>query len=152
MKRVTVNLSDSDYLILKRLSSLNGTSMSKIVGELVQTVTPILAQMVENIESIQKAEDGLKDKLRISAEQAHEQLSHVQQDAMRIFSQYSADMAKQIDFIVEQEKAAAREMDGEAGAAPSSARAAASSDAERDVQPPYNNMGVRSKRVQGGKV
>ena len=156
-KRLTVNLPEQDYEILSRLSDLNGSSMSSIVAELVGVVTPILAQMVVNFETVSRASDKLKEQLRASTESAYEEIMALQERAVAAHAAYSADFAKQIDFLVEQDR---KKESVEAtktvpagnviGASTLSDFGGAETSKSGGV-PPYNNMGVRSWKRRGVK-
>ena len=156
-KRLTVNLPEQDYEILSRLSDLNGSSMSSIVAELVGVVTPILAQMVVNFETVSRASDKLKEQLRASTENAYEEIMALQERAVAAHAAYSADFAKQIDFLVEQDR---KKESVEAtktvpvgnviGASTLSDFGGAETSKSGSV-PPYNNMGVRSGKSRGVK-
>lgn len=104
MKRITVNMPDSDYKVVHRLSELNGVSMSSILAELVGVVTPILAQMVSNMEMINKASDELKAQLRESTQNAYDEIMALQDKAFALQTAYSADMARQLDLIIDRQK------------------------------------------------
>jgi ABC-type transporter Mla subunit MlaD len=75
--RLTVILEHEDYSIIKRLSGLNGSSMSKTVSELVATVTPALLRVAETLEKIEQAkkdigtaQENVFDGLKSSADDA----------------------------------------------------------------------------------
>lgn len=52
--RITITLYPQEYSILKRLSGLNGSPMSRIVSEFVSLVAPVLRQIADNLEKIQE--------------------------------------------------------------------------------------------------
>lgn len=88
-KRITITLSEDDYLVLKKLSDLGGDSMSKIVSELVRTVSPILGQMVENLETVAEADEILKKNLRNSADVALKKLDALFMQSREVYAEFS---------------------------------------------------------------
>jgi len=52
--RITITLYTQEYSILKRLSGLNGSPMSRTVSEFVSLVAPVLRQIADNLEKIQE--------------------------------------------------------------------------------------------------
>jgi uncharacterized protein (DUF1778 family) len=54
--RITITLDPDDYAVIKRLAALQGGTMSRIVKELVQTVTPSLARVADVLEHASGAE------------------------------------------------------------------------------------------------
>lgn len=89
-KRIQVSLTETDYLILKRLSCLNGTPMSKIVGELVEMVTPSLGMVADNIEILKNGEQEVRDRfaesVNLGVEKLEGLLAEAQQESDEIFS------------------------------------------------------------------
>ena len=93
-KRITISLSESDYDILKRLSRLQGAPMSRIVSELVETVTPVLSQMVVNFERLQAADEFVKERLRASAERAYSEAQELAEKAYSVHDMVSQGVAE----------------------------------------------------------
>lgn len=91
-RRITVSLSESDYNVLKRLSELQGEAMSKIVSGLVETVTPVLSQMVDNFERLQAADEFVREQLRISAEKAYSNAQELAEQANQAHGVFSKDV------------------------------------------------------------
>lgn len=91
-KRITISLSEADYNVLKRLSKLQGGTMSKIVSELVETVAPVLSQMVVNFERVQAADGFVKEQLRASAERAFDEAQGLAEKAGYVHGVFSKDL------------------------------------------------------------
>lgn len=141
--RVNVTLEQSDYDVLKRLSELSGTSMSKQIAELVQTVVPVLSQMADNFEKLKQADETIKNRLRISADNGLKQAELIQQKALELHSEFSNDFQAALNDVI-------TAMDGVA----TDTKEAADRRQFRgggNTEPPYSNTGVRSKGVRGVK-
>lgn len=87
--RVSVTLSPEDYEILRRLSELNGESMSSIIGELVQAVSPALGRVVDVVEVAQGAKPEVLEQLRRVAEDSERVMSPILQAGMEGFQQFA---------------------------------------------------------------
>lgn len=87
--RVSVTLSPEDYEVLRRLSELNGESMSSIVGELVQTVSPALSRVIEVIEAAQGAKPEVMEQLRRVAEDSERVMSPLLQAGVEGFESFA---------------------------------------------------------------
>lgn len=88
-KRITITLSEDDYIVLKRLSDLGGDSMSQIVSGLVKTVAPVLGQMADNLETVIQADDLLKANLRKSADVALQKLEGLFEQTQGVYAEFS---------------------------------------------------------------
>lgn len=141
--RVNVTLEQNDYDVLKRLSELSGTSMSRQIAELVETVIPVLVQMADNFEKLKLADEAIKSRLRKSADDGLRIAEKMQQDALNFHSEFSDEFRAVLDGViglVGGEEIAGNERAG-------GSRRVVSCDS----RPPYNNMGVRSSRDKGGQ-
>lgn len=141
--RVNVTLEQSDYDVLKRLSELSGTSMSKQIGELVRTVIPVLVQMADNFEKLKLADEVIKDRLRKSADDGLRIAEKMQQEALDFHSEFSGELQSVLDGVIDLVRGEGIAGDEQAGGG----RRVVSGDS----RPPYNNMGVRSRSGKGGK-
>lgn len=141
--RVNVTLEQSDYDILKRLSELSGTSMSKQIAELVQTVVPVLSQMADNFEKLKQADEAIKNRLRVSADNGLKQAELLQQQAFEFHSDFSSDFQAALDDVIKAAESVGS--DTKRAADRRQVRGVA------DTKPPSSNTGVRSKKVRGVK-
>ncbi len=64
IRRVTVNLRDSDYRRLRRLSKANGQSISRNIAELVEIVSPSLDRVAGVLEVAATAQEETLVKFR----------------------------------------------------------------------------------------
>lgn len=141
--RVNVTLEQEDYDVLKRLSELSGTSMSKQIAELVQTVVPVLSQMADNFEKLKQADETIKNRLRISADNGLKQAELIQQKAFELHSEFSNDFQAALNDVIKASESVGSDTKGAADR-----RTFRGDD---DTKPPYSNTGVRSKGVRGVK-
>jgi len=72
--RVKVTLSDETYETIRRLSDLNGKSMSMIVGELIEAVSPGMASTLALLEAADDASDETKIAMIEAMDQIQEEL------------------------------------------------------------------------------
>ena len=72
--RITVTLTEQQHLVLSSLSHLQKTSMSSIVGELIETTLPVLERLVHVLDNAASAPKHVLDELRKSAELAESDL------------------------------------------------------------------------------
>ena len=61
--RINITLKQADYEVIKRLSELTGSSMSKTINEYLDLIVPTLERVVENLELIQKSDENFKRSL-----------------------------------------------------------------------------------------
>lgn len=73
--RILVTLEPEQYKVLKELSELNNTPMSRIVREYLDIVIDPLAQTVENLKIMKSSEQMIKDELRKIADLANDEMS-----------------------------------------------------------------------------
>lgn len=70
--RITVTLTQEDYLVLSELSKVNGQSMSAIISDLVSTVTPVMARVVAASRVFERSQDEAKDRVRVMFDDAEQ--------------------------------------------------------------------------------
>lgn len=85
--RISIMFEPETLAVLRRLSAIQGQSVSAIVGELVQTWAPVLAQLADVLEGAVAAEAEVKQNLARLAEEQERELLPVLDGA---FSQYGA--------------------------------------------------------------
>lgn len=61
--RINITLKQADYDVIKRLSELTGTSMSKTILEYLEVIIPTLERVADNLEIIQKSDEKFKSGL-----------------------------------------------------------------------------------------
>lgn len=83
-KRVSVTLSEEQARTIERLAKVNGQSQSRIVGELVEAVEPVLKRVASLCEFAAKAKGETATKLRGSMEEAQAELEPMLLKAMRL--------------------------------------------------------------------
>lgn len=73
--RISVMFEPETFEVLRRLSAVQGHSISYIIRDLVQTWTPVLGQLADVLEGAVAAEDEVKSNLsRLADEQERELL------------------------------------------------------------------------------
>lgn len=80
--RITITLDQHRYELLRRMAGYQGTSMSAIVGELVDTIAPVLERVCVAIESARKAQDSVRSNLARVAEESEAALLPMLEQAM----------------------------------------------------------------------
>lgn len=83
--RISIMFEPETLEVLRRLSGLQGQSVSAIVRDLVQTWTPVLAQLADVLEGAAAAEVEVKQNLARLAEEQERELMPVFEGA---FAQY----------------------------------------------------------------
>ena len=61
--RVKVTLSPETFATIEALADLGGTSMSKVIGELVESVAPMLTRQAAFMQAASEADQATKEKL-----------------------------------------------------------------------------------------
>lgn len=61
--RINVTMEYHDYEVIKRLSELTGSSMSKTINEYLGLIVPTLERVVENLELIEQSDAEFKKSL-----------------------------------------------------------------------------------------
>lgn len=80
--RLNLTLEPQRYELLKRLAEQQGTSMSAIVVELLDTVAPVLERVCVAVENARKAQESVKLNLVKTAEEAEASLAPMLAEAM----------------------------------------------------------------------
>lgn len=79
--RITITLEPQEYAILKRLSGLNGVPMARTISELVSLVAPVLAQIADNLKTVQDSEENVRANLLRSIEKLNGRANELQREA-----------------------------------------------------------------------
>ena len=74
--RIQVTLNENTYATIKRLAKLQGQSMSKVVGDVMESIHPPLMRTVALIDAANDAPDKVKTDLVRAAETLEKELSH----------------------------------------------------------------------------
>jgi len=90
--RHSITFEPADYDVLRRMAALEGSSVSKIVSELVGAVTPALSRAVDVMEAAARAHEDVHESLRRSAEEAEGPLLDVMQTSLDEFEAVMAQM------------------------------------------------------------
>lgn len=72
--RITITLEPQRHELLRRLAEYQGVSMSHIVAELVESVSPVLERVCVAIENARKAQSGVRENLVRVAEESEKAL------------------------------------------------------------------------------
>lgn len=129
--RITITLEPDQHDVLRRLAYLQRTSMSKIVTEFLGEVTPILANVANALEAVQRASSDARAKFVRTAEVAEEELRPLAEFVRNQFDMFAAEIGR-----IEQEATphtAAEEATGARGAR--ATRAHGASDASEGKGP-----------------
>lgn len=133
--RLTITLEPQLGAYLRKLSELTGNSQSRLIGELLEDVEPVLVKMIKLLQAAQSASDQVRGRIRSDLEAAH----------LRIEEQLGFPLTDPEDellpgpLLVDVEKVARRRRKQPAGAAVPTRAAALPS-----TETPLSNRGVRS--------
>lgn len=122
--RLTVTLEPHTYAVLTELAELQGRPKSKVITELLESVTPILERTCYVLKIAQRATSGVNDDIRESMERSEAKLKAMMDEAMG-----------QLDIFAETFSEGADEGIGEG-------RSNRHDVAEPDTLPPHSNTGV----------
>lgn len=89
--RVQVSLKPHEYQLLRRLSDLQGRSMSAIVAEIWETVHPVMERVAVVLDAAKKAQLESTSGLRKSAERAEQEIVPLLAQAIDQFDIFLAD-------------------------------------------------------------
>lgn len=90
--RVPVMLTPHQHDVLTRLAKTQGTSISKILGEIVESVMPPLERALVLAEAAQRASSAVRERLLESAEQAEQALMPIMAQGIATLEAMEADM------------------------------------------------------------
>jgi hypothetical protein len=77
--RITITLEPHRHELLRRLAEYQGVSMSAIVADLVESVSPVLERVCVAIESARKAQEGVRENLvRVAEESERALMPHLE--------------------------------------------------------------------------
>lgn len=99
--RITITTSEPVYETISRMAKLQGTSKSKVVNDLLESVHPPLMRTIALLEAAQDAPKQVRDGLRDSAD--------------RLEMELTGDLGKslsQLDWLINKTKEKAREVGG----------------------------------------
>ncbi len=80
--RINVTVSPEQYILLSRLSRVQGRSRSAVLLDLFETVTPVLERVCVVAEAAERAQFQAKEGLQAAAERAEAALSPMLAEAM----------------------------------------------------------------------
>ena len=92
--RITITLEPDQHDVLRRLSGLQGGSMSRIVSDLLAEVTPVLERVCESLELAKRAQAGVRANLRRVAEEAEEDLKPLAEMARNQFDLFALELER----------------------------------------------------------
>lgn len=72
--RITVTLEPEHHEVLRRLTALQGGSMSGVISDLIGEIAPVLGRLCASLELAKQAQDGVKVNLRRVAEEAEQDM------------------------------------------------------------------------------
>jgi len=92
--RITITLEPENYAVLQRMAKAQGSSMARIVTELVSEVSPMLERVAVSLEAAAKAQQGMKASIRRAAEQAEQDMRPLMETALSQFDFFAAEMER----------------------------------------------------------
>lgn len=95
--RITITLEPEHYALLRRLSALNGESMSSIVGELVESVAPTLSRVADVLEHAATVQGDAMGELRRIAEEAERQFTPLMTEGEAFFDRVMTETEAALD-------------------------------------------------------
>jgi hypothetical protein len=94
--RITITLEAKQHAVLQRMAKLQGGSMSRIVSELLQEVTPMLDKLCDTLQIATTANDELKAKILRSCEEAENDLRPIADAVASQFDLFAASIAADV--------------------------------------------------------
>ena len=91
--RITITLEPEQYEVLNRMATLQGGSMSRIVSELLQEVTPMLSKLCDTLQIATTANAELRTKIMRSCDEAEEDLRPIANAVASQFDMFAASIA-----------------------------------------------------------
>lgn len=134
--RITVSLKPEHYEVLRRLSAVNGLSMSAILSETWDLAAPVLARVAHLLEEANAAQASVKEGIREATAAAALELAPQAEKVLLTF-----DLFEQ---AIQQTIAAARVSEGAGGAV-----GACDGGTAGASLPPSSNTGVRYRKSRG---
>lgn len=92
--RITITLSPEQHFVLKRLATLQGGSMSRIVTDLLGEVTPVLSRVCDTLEVAKRAQEGVRLNLRRAAQEAEEDIRPLAEIARNQFDLFASELER----------------------------------------------------------
>ena len=136
--RITITLTEEQYAVLQRLSTLQKVPKSRIVTDLVAEVTPVLEKVADALSVAMRAQENVKVNLRRVVEEA-------EQDFRPIVSQ----VLNQFDMFADHLQSLVHASEAEAG--PASGAAAPGGGADSSPQPVITGA-VKPQRGSGDSM
>lgn len=90
--RITITLPREQYEVIKRLATLQGGSMSRIVADLLGEVTPVLSRVCDSLEIAKRAQEGVRLNLRKAAQEAEEDMKPLAEIARDQFDRFASEL------------------------------------------------------------
>ncbi len=147
--RITITLEPDQHDVLRRLADLQRTSMSKIVTEFLGEVRPILANVANALEAVQRASSDARAKFVRTAEVAEEELRPLAEFARNQFDMFAAEIGR-----IEQEATphtAAEEATGARGARATRAHGASDASEGKGPRPVITGATEVQRRTRAGR-
>lgn len=88
--RINITLKQADYDVIKRLSELTGTSMSKTINEYLEVVIPTLDRVADNLEIIKNSDKNIKEGLVKSVDDALARLETLNHYALSEYDSFNS--------------------------------------------------------------
>ena len=87
--RITISLTQDQYDVIKRLSTLQGVPMARVVTDLVAEVTPVLEKVVEALSIAARAQENVKVNLRRVVDQAEQDFRPIVSQVLNQFDMFA---------------------------------------------------------------
>jgi hypothetical protein len=136
--RIQVAFEPHDYELIKRLAGLQDQSMSAVVGDLFDSVSPVLERVCVVLEAAKKAKENAHSGIKEQAERIEQEMQPLINAALDQFDMFAS-------FVeTAQQRAGDEHSDKLHPAKPSKS---ARTGAREGSQPPHSNTGVRSRKA-----
>lgn len=90
--RITISLTQDQYDIVKRLSTLQGIPMARVVTDLVAEVAPVLEKVVEALSIAARAQENVKVNLRRVVDQAEQDFRPIVSQVLNQFDMFAGEL------------------------------------------------------------
>lgn len=81
--RITTTLTANTFEVIARMAKLQGVSRGSVVAELLESVGPVLARTVALLEAASDAPKQVRDGLRATVENTHDELVEIGGDTIK---------------------------------------------------------------------
>lgn len=90
--RLTISLTQDQYDVIKRLSTLQGVPMARVVADLVAEVAPVLEKVVEALAIAARAQENVKVNLRRVVDQAEQDFRPIVSQVLNQFDMFAGEL------------------------------------------------------------